>query len=403
MGPYGCGKTMAGILWAMKKSVENPGSRGMWVAPTFGMVKDILIPELEQYLSALGFNEATNGKRALRATEFLLTRSGRPELELQFHRWLLRSAEVPSRLKGPTLSWVLIDEADLVEREVEEIAISRVRDPGAAVLGVAHVGTPEVYGSWLQERVEGDAAHAGDMVVRARREDVTGLPPEYYARMRESFDEATFEQYAGGKWVVRTEGLIYTPPFSDANVRACKARDGLPILVGMDFNVDPFSFVVGHDLGGTLEIVAQYRLSGATSQLAADTLQADFPGRRIIVWCDEAGNQRRTSGLTGTDIQILRAAGLEVHWTHVQRVNNRYNSTRAMLQNAKGERRLFIDPSCKQLIRELRTLTHEAASKAGADNHTTSALDYLTLGHFNPVFRSREVVQPPPPRRIQTY
>jgi hypothetical protein len=371
----------------MRRSVLNPGCRGLWVEPTFGMVKDILIPELEQYLTAIGYTEAVNSKRSLRGREFLLTRSGRPELLLPFQTWLLRSAEVPSRLKGPTLAWVLIDEADLVDREVEDIAISRVRDPSACNLGVAHVGTPETFGSWLHERVEGDAARPGDLVVRAKQADVTGLPAEYYSRMQESYDEATYTQYAHGRWVVRTEGCIYSPPFSEENVQRCAFDPYRLVLIGMDFNVTPFSFVAAHEVEGCLRIFRQYRLNGADSQLAADRLLEDFPNQRIEVWCDEAGNQRHTSSLSRTDVKILRDAGLDVHWTHVTRVNNRYNSTRAMVRNAKGVRRLFIDPSCKQLIRELQTLTYEAAAKAGADNHTTSALDYLVTGKFNPLFR----------------
>jgi hypothetical protein len=206
--------------------------------------------------------------------------------------------------------------------------------------------------------------------------------------MKESYDEATFSQYAHGRWVLKTEGLIYTPPFSEDNVRPCHFQPFLPVYVGMDFNVDPFSFVACHEVGGCVEVFRQYRIRGANSQTAAETLKRDFPGVEIEIWCDAAGNQRRTSGIAGTDAQILDQAGLDVHFRTVRRVNDKYNSLRAMLCNANGLRRLFIDPSYSQLVRELRTLTYDEAAKAGADNHSTDALAYLCWGRYNPIWAS---------------
>lgn len=389
IGPYGCGKTWAGILWAMQHSAINAGLRGLWVEPTFGMIKDILIPELEQFLEAAGFIPCMNARRPLRVDEYILTKSGRPDLVLPIGRWLLRSAEIPAHLKGPTVAWALVDEADLISKEAEDIIQSRVRDPAADLLAIGHVGTPESFGSWLHERCEGEDSQEGDCIVRAKPEDVTGLGVEYYERMRDSYDPQTFEQYAKGRWMLKTEGVIYGLP--EENVRPCPFTPGQPVYIGMDFNTaHPFSFVCGHEVNGALELFRQYRLPiGSNTDQAAQVVLEDFKGCPIVIHCDAAGGQRRTSGVAGTDIKILQNAGLEVHWRNVPRKADVYNSTRAMICNAAGGRRLFVDPSCKQLIRELRTLTHDEASKAGADNHSTDALGYLTWGRYNLVWRTQ--------------
>jgi hypothetical protein len=313
---------------------------------------------------------------------------------------MFRSAERPHRLKGPTVAVALLDEADQMEALVHEIVLSRVRDPHAATLALGCVGTPEQYGSWLHERCEGERAQDGDHVVRADREAVTGLPPEYYNRMRESYDEATFAQYGDGKWVLSDQGLIYTPPFSDDNLRRWTYRQGEPVYIGLDFNYTPFCFQAYQEDGeGNVYAFREWRLPRANTQTVADTLRIEFPQSRVEIWADAAGNQDKTGQLAGTDVEILRRGGFDVYWTWIKRRNDRYNATRGMLCNADGRRRLFLDPeSVPMLIREMRTLTHEQAAKqakaydsAGralleGGDHSTSAQDYLMLGRYNPVF-----------------
>lgn len=400
IGPYGCGKTGAGILWAFERSMQNWGRRGLWIEPTFGMIQDIVLPELEEFFEALEFEEVLPGRRELGGMEYRLIRSGRPELELPWGVWMFRSGEVPRRLKGSTVAWCLLDEADQMDEEVENIALSRVRDNHARFLCLGHVGTPEVYGSWLHERCEGDKQQAGDDIIRAKKEDVRrSYSKQYYDRMRDAYDDTAYQQYGEGIWAIKTEGLIYIPPFNDLNVGDYKYRPGWEIYCGMDFNVDPMAFNLCHEVPTTdakgnvigpvhLEVFHQYRIVGATSRIAGETLLRDYPNSRITIWCDPAGEGRHTSGLSGTDVAILRNMGFDVHFKRVLRVNDRYNSTRAMLCNARGQRRLMFDRvACKKLIKELQTLTYEEARKAGADNHSTAALDYLTWGRYNPVRR----------------
>ena len=81
---------------------------------------------------------------------------------------------------------------------------------------------------------------------------MTGLGPQYYERMKDSYDALAYEQYAEGRWVLNTEGLIYVPPFSAENIQPWTFNPGLPVLVGMDFNVDPFSFVANQYADGKL-------------------------------------------------------------------------------------------------------------------------------------------------------
>ena len=65
---------------------------------------------------------------------------------------------------------------------------------------------------------------------------------------------------------------------------------------------------------------------------------------------------------------------------------DRINVVNAMFHNANGERRLFIDRKCKNLIRALEGLSFKEGTKIpdkslGFD-HITDALGYLMMGVF---------------------
>jgi hypothetical protein len=76
-----------------------------------------------------------------------------------------------------------------------------------------------------------------------------------------------------------------------------------------------------------------------------------------------------------TDVEVLRGHGFQVHWRQVLRESDKYNSVRAQILSASGERRLFIDPSCRRLIDRLEQLAYD-----DDDDHLTDALGYLIFG-----------------------
>jgi hypothetical protein len=78
-------------------------------------------------------------------------------------------------------------------------------------------------------------------------------------------------------------------------------------------------------------------------------------------------------------------------------VIDRINTVNARLCNGFGERRLFISPKCRQLIKALDGLTYKEGTKipdkrSGLD-HIADALGYLIMGVF-PILTDTVTIRP---------
>jgi phage terminase large subunit len=97
---------------------------------------------------------------------------------------------------------------------------------------------------------------------------------------------------------------------------------------------------------------------------------------------DPAGRQQKTSAGGRTDISILQNAGfiVQVRKNHTP-IRDRVNSVNAKLKNSRGERSLFVDPKCKNIINSLERMVYKpetnVISKDGVHDHMADAVGYL--------------------------
>ena len=106
-----------------------------------------------------------------------------------------------------------------------------------------------------------------------------------------------------------------------------------------------------------------------------------FGDRTIIVYPDPAGAQRKTSAGGRTDITILQQAGYQVKYKPQHpAVRDRINAVNALLCNASGQRRLFVDPSCRRVIESLEKQTYKPGTlvpnKDDGYDHLNDAAGY---------------------------
>jgi hypothetical protein len=164
----------------------------------------------------------------------------------------------------------------------------------------------------------------------------------------------------------------------------------LPLLVGVDFNIDPMSAVCGVKKGDVLWIFDEIIMTGgATTWDLCEEMQTRYGVERRIIACpDPTGGARKTSGVGATDHNILRKSGFTVSSPRSPwKIRDKITCVNTALLDATGTRRLFIHPRCKELIKSLRTLTY--APNTGLPNknlgvdHAFDALGYLCLQTFN--------------------
>lgn len=254
------------------------------------------------------------------------------------------------------------------------------------------IGVPEgrnhYYEKWLAAKemmaTAGDASEWGaftwlsssvlpESEVDAARRD---LDPRTY---RQEY-EASFEGYSG---------VVYYAFDRAFNVRPCEYRPELPLHVGMDFNINPMSATV-HQLHGDGAAAVDHQVAEVVLDTSNTDEMADHLMRvysrggdvsHITVYPDPAGHQRRTSAQGRTDISILRSRGFNVvALSSHPKVRDRVNCGNARYCNAAGERRSFIDPSCRLTIQAAERLVYGQdgePDKTGGFDHLMDARTYF--------------------------
>lgn len=215
------------------------------------------------------------------------------------------------------------------------------------------------------------------------------------ARRLEGQSTELFEHVWLGGYFFGGNGRVYSSysakPHPAGNVDEEVADTGAELLVGMDFNVNPMSCVIGVKAADELHILDALQIPTSNTEEVAGELQRRYPGRRIIVCPDPSGNARKTSAVAGeTDFTILRRHGFIVDAaTKAPLIPDRINAVQKMLRDdeADGRRRLRVHPRAKHLLLALAALTYKEGTsipdKDKGFDHMPDALGYLIWQRFN--------------------
>jgi len=392
-GPVGTGKSVAVCMRSLMAAAENPGRTGLIGAPTFPMLRDITIRTMLEIL-----HERKIPHKYSRSEYVLyLKRSGST---IKF-----RSVQDYERLRGTNLAWFGLDEMTYCEEEAWMRLEARLRDPKAMRLSGFGVWTPKGY-DWVYKRFIGPEKLANYRAVLANPDEnvvVLRKNPQFYARMKASYDEKFYEQECLGLYLNVYSGRVYhsyEPALNDAEQGFSPMSDQ-GLLWGIDFNVDPMASVLCQSRPGPiLHVLDEIMLSIATTeQMCARVVERAQPWLQLWrdahgpncplplrLYGDAAGNSRSTKA-SKTDYDLIgeffRSRPEFKLINRVPRKNpevkDRVNSVNALLHDASGRVRTFIDPRCKALRRDLLEVTW----KQGASGFELEKKKYKELTHIS--------------------
>lgn len=214
------------------------------------------------------------------------------------------------------------------------------------------------------------------------------VPEDAIKAARKIMDAIDFQEQFGGVFQNLTGGIFYA--FNEEyNVRPVTYRPELPVVVGCDFNVDPMAWVIGHRFRNSVEWFDELWLRDSNTQGALNTLWQRYQHHKagFEFYGDASSASRSTDAYESDYIQIakderFKRAGRTVHFPRSNPAKaDRFAACNAMLCNADDERRLFVDPNCKQLIKDLKARTYKPGSREPADTgdigHITDAMGYV--------------------------
>jgi phage terminase large subunit len=385
-GPIGSGKSQALCQEAIKLSYVNAGRLGLLGAPTYPMLRDATQATLLEILNQSGVPfEHSKAENML-----VIKDTG--------SRILFRPVDEFERLRGTNLAWFGLDELTYTQEAAWLRLEGRLRDPKAARLCGFAVWTPKGF-DWVYRRFVADDKVKDYAVVLAEPCENRFLLkqiPDFYDRLRNSYDEDFFQQEVLGAYINLTGGLVYNSFTREQNVAKVQRDPKSPLLWSLDFNVDPMSSLIvqiGHRLISVLdEIVIRH---GTTIQACEEFLKR-FPRHDpgLIVYGDASGYREQTTG--ASDYQMIKEY-LAIHTStpvqyRVPRANpsvrERLNLMNSKLRSASGDVELVVNPKCKELIKDFEQVSYKEDStqidkdKDRQRTHLSDALGYLLWQEF---------------------
>tara|TARA_R100000995_G_scaffold12568_1_gene5063 strand:- start:69 stop:1322 length:1254 start_codon:yes stop_codon:yes gene_type:complete len=369
------GKSYLSCIELFTKALERPGETFFYCAPTYRMAKDIAWKTLKKIVPKEYI-------RTKNETDLRLDLINDSTIEL-------KGTENAMALRGRSLSGVVLDEAAFMDAEVwfEVIRPALADKEGWALF----ISTPDGTASWFYDLwcfVEEDTSNLWQRWSFTTIEGGNVSPTEVEAA-RAQLDQRTFRQEFEASFENLT-GLVAVS-FSDDNISTTAKDISIqPLLLGVDFNVDPMSGIVAVKHDQNLYVFDEIMLTGGatTWDFAEEVTRRYGVDRRIIACPDPTGGARKTSGVGVTDHAILRRSGFNVQSPRSPwKIRDKITAVNTGLLDASGTRRVLIHPRCKELIKALRTLTYAPGTglpnkNLGVD-HAFDAFGYLCLQQFN--------------------
>ncbi len=380
-GPVGSGKSAALCQEAIRLTYLNPGRTGLIGAPTYPMLRDAT------QVALIGILDAAKIPYVWNRAENVLVRSDSGS------RILFRAVEEFERLRGSNLAWFGVDELTYTSEDAWLRLEARLRDPKADRLCGSGVWTPKGF-DWVYERFISNKVDGYETVVASAFENhhLLGRIPDYYERLKSSYDPRFYEQEVLGNYLSMSAGRVYYAFERSVNVSAVEIDQRLPLMWTLDFNVDPMCSLVAQVVGDRVNVVDEIVLGRASTQDACDEFAVKFPSHRsgLIVYADATGRRMQTSGTN--DVRILREFLKTGEYGNVEFkipasnpvVRDRVMLVNAKLESAAGLRMLTVNVKCKELIKDLETVTYKEGSTQAIEKdrdprrtHLSDALGYL--------------------------
>lgn len=398
------GKTFLACAELIVAALSTAGVTVWYVAPTYRMAKDIAWETL----------------KALCASEYIKGEPNESTLTIRLKNGSvisLKGAEKFDRLRGRSLWLVVVDEfAQVAEGLFEEVIRPSLADMQGRAL---FIGTPAgfnwAYDLWLRgydaekwpnwkafqfTTVDGGRV-TPDELDDARREMQPRIYRQEFLASFEALQGRVYDQFDRA---ANSSASLIDPGEAIARVNALvpdRPQMALPpILVGMDFNINPMTAVCAVRVGEECHVLRSIEIMSSNTEEMACEIERAFPKREIICYPDPAAESGSTKAPVGvTDVTILKRHGFKIRiLSSHNRVVDRINAVQAMLCDAAGRRRLLFHPRATHVTKALDGLTYKKDTsepdKKSPHIHITDALGYLIEQEFN-LLRSRSWLTTP--------
>jgi hypothetical protein len=357
----GGGKSYSLRVWALREMLKNPQALHCYVSLSYRNLKDSAIPMFAQLLDQLEIHHNYLAGDYM----FELKNNARTKI-------IMRSQDTADTMRSVEIGSLACDELAYWKARNFKTIMGRLRDKNGS-RRVRAGTTPNGYNFFYDFFVK--SANKNRALYRASARDNKHLPEDYIQMLMDSYDDRMAQQEVEGLFVAMGGTRYYKFSHEQHVSESAQFNSRMPIVVGMDFNVNPMTAVLMHVYEDSLEVFDEIWLENSNTEEMADEILRRHGPCTIIP--DAAGNQRRSSA-SRTDHALLREAGHTVERVRNPHRKDRFNATNNLFH--KG--RVKVNPKCVRLIEDLTSCPWNQADEEPHQGHITDALGYPVWYYF---------------------
>ena len=326
-------------IWEMARAARFPNQKIMYCGPSYRQSKSVIWEDLKNQLISKKWVKKIN------ESELSITLINDSSI-------IIRSADAGDSIRGLEFDLVICDEMAFFPKPsvwTDIIRPTLSSRPGSRAL---FISTPQGMGNFFY-----DLWARGHTTEDWRSFSFTtaeggNVPPEEIEAAKRDLDVKTYMQEYEASF--QSSGNVIYYSFKPENIKQFIQEVPSQLHVGLDFNVSKMAAIVSAKYKDGLHIIDELVLHNTNTDEICGALKERYPGKKIFVYGDPAGNQRRTSANGNTDHLIVKQWGMELRAPRSHPlVKDRVNAVNRLMCNADGERHLFVDPKCKETIQAL--------------------------------------------------
>lgn len=200
----GAGKTACGWMCVLEYAFKNPGSLGVIVAPTYPLIRDVIIKERPNWIPdelITSFNKTDKELKFINGSSVLF-RSAKDDRQIEM-------------LRGLSIAYAWIDETTLLPKLILEILMARLRQPGYDPK-LWMTCTPRK--GWVYDLLKVHKSDEWFCLDEIPTQSNTFLDAGYVKSLKDLYTGQFYDQEVMGQWIT-FEGLIWIPVISDKTPR----------------------------------------------------------------------------------------------------------------------------------------------------------------------------------------
>jgi len=330
----GSGKTFSIILKMLHTYFKYRGCNLAYSAPTYGLIRDIAYPLLEEFLIA------SNTKYELNKTDSVLHVPG-------YGRIFFRSMTKPETIIGFSILDAFLDELDVIPEAQAELVVdkflARIRQKISGKRNQIYIiSSPEGY-KYMYNNFEKNPVKDSELIRMTTYSNQANLPDDYIQSMLDKYPKSMIEAYLNGRFVNINANEVWKDFDRVLNNSNESPLPDETLHIGFDFNVAKGCSIIHVKRGKTFHAVGEILDSIDTQETIARVVTR-YPNNRVIAYPDCSGNSRKSTDATTSDIALLKKAGFLVKQnTKNPAIKDRVTATNAAFCNGAGERRYFVN------------------------------------------------------------